>query len=118
MCRTVSSRGDLTYSHARELLVLKDNSQISKLATLAVKKRMSVLQLEDEVMNVAIPQGPDEDRASEGRRRARSIRMCGRRSGRWRRFSGCGCGSGIARARGRSRSSTGRWRILTAWWEC
>src|SRR5437899_536304 len=36
------SRGDLTYSHARELLVLHDESQISKLAQLAVKKRMSV----------------------------------------------------------------------------
>jgi len=49
------SRGDLTYSHARELLVLHDESQISKLAHLAVKKRMSVLQLEDEVMNVNLP---------------------------------------------------------------
>ncbi len=49
------SRGDLTYSHARELLVLHDESQISKLAQLAVKKRMSVLQLEDEVMNLNLP---------------------------------------------------------------
>ncbi len=49
------SRGDLTYSHAREFLVLHDESQISKLAHLAVKKRMSVLQLEDEVMNVNLP---------------------------------------------------------------
>jgi len=46
------SRGELTYSHARELLVLHDESQISKLAQLAVKKRMSVLQLEDEVLNL------------------------------------------------------------------
>jgi ParB family chromosome partitioning protein len=60
--KTYLSRGFLTYSHARELLVLDDNTQISKLATLAVKKRMSVLQLEDEVMNVAIPHGPEEDR--------------------------------------------------------
>jgi ParB family chromosome partitioning protein len=57
------SRGDLTYSHARELLVLHDESQISKLAQLAVKKRMSVLQLEDEVLNLNLPMegsGPEK----------------------------------------------------------
>jgi ParB family chromosome partitioning protein len=63
------SRGDLTYSHARELLVLHDESQISKLAQLAVKKRMSVLQLEDEVMNLNLPlQGSDPEKVGGGAR--------------------------------------------------
>jgi ParB family transcriptional regulator, chromosome partitioning protein len=63
------SRGDLTYSHARELLVLHDESQISKLAQLAVKKRMSVLQLEDEVMNLNLPmEGSGPEKAGGGAR--------------------------------------------------
>jgi len=63
------SRGDLTYSHARELLVLHDESQISKLAQLAVKKRMSVLQLEDEVMNLNLPlQGSEPEKTGGGAR--------------------------------------------------
>jgi ParB family chromosome partitioning protein len=63
------SRGDLTYSHARELLVLHDESQISKLAQLAVKKRMSVLQLEDEVMNLNLPlEGSEREKVSGGAR--------------------------------------------------
>ena len=59
--KTYLNRGFLTYSHARELLVLDDNAQISKLATLAVKKRMSVLQLEDEVMNLHFPRDVGKD---------------------------------------------------------
>jgi ParB family chromosome partitioning protein len=63
------SRGDLTYSHARELLVLHDESQISKLAQLAVKKRMSVLQLEDEVLNLNLPmEGSGPEKAGGGAR--------------------------------------------------
>jgi ParB family chromosome partitioning protein len=63
------SRGDLTYSHARELLVLHDESQISKLAQLAVKKRMSVLQLEDEVMNLNLPlEGSEAGKVVRGAR--------------------------------------------------
>jgi ParB family chromosome partitioning protein len=63
------SRGDLTYSHARELLVLHDESQISKLAQLAVKKRMSVLQLEDEVLNLNLPlEGSEREKVSGGAR--------------------------------------------------
>jgi ParB family chromosome partitioning protein len=68
--KTYLNRGFLTYSHARELLALDDNAQISKLATLAVKKRMSVLQLEDEVMNLSIPRGPEGDRAPNSPPRA------------------------------------------------
>ena len=56
-------RGDLTYSHARELLVLHDESQISTLAALAVKKKMSVLQLEDAVLDMNVPmERPEGDR--------------------------------------------------------
>lgn len=56
-------RGDLTYSHARELLVLHDESQISKLAALVVKKKMSVLQLEDAVLDMNVPmERPEGDR--------------------------------------------------------
>jgi ParB family chromosome partitioning protein len=63
------SCGDLTYSHARELLVLHDESQISKLAQLAVKKRMSVLQLQDEVLNLNLPmEGSGPEKAGGGAR--------------------------------------------------
>ena len=53
-------RGDLSYSHARELLVLHDESQISKLAALVVKKKMSVLQLEDAVLDLNVPMEKSE----------------------------------------------------------
>ena len=63
------SRGDLTYSHARELLVLHDDSQVLKLAELAVKKKMSVLQLEDEVLNLNMPmEGAEPEKSSGGAR--------------------------------------------------
>ena len=68
--QTFLSRGFLSYSHARELLALDDNAQISKLATLAVKKRMSVLQLEDEVMNLHFPRNVGEERAPNSPPRA------------------------------------------------
>jgi ParB family chromosome partitioning protein len=65
--QTFLSRGFLSYSHARELLVLDDESQISKLAVLAVKKKWSVLQLEDEVMNLNMPlQRPEEQKGPGG----------------------------------------------------
>jgi ParB family chromosome partitioning protein len=68
--KTYLSRGFLTYSHARELLALEDNAMISKLATLAVKKRMSVLQLEDEVMNLHFPRNVGEERPANSPPRA------------------------------------------------
>ncbi len=68
--KTYLNRGFLTYSHARELLALDDNAQVSKLATLAVKKRMSVLQLEDEVMNLNLPRGPEGGRTPSSPPRA------------------------------------------------
>jgi ParB family chromosome partitioning protein len=48
-------RGDLTYSHARELLALRDESQILKLAHTAVKKKMSVVLLEEAVLDLNVP---------------------------------------------------------------
>jgi ParB family chromosome partitioning protein len=48
-------QGELSYSHARELLVLHDQSQVSKLAELAAKKEMSVLQLEDAIHALNMP---------------------------------------------------------------
>jgi ParB family chromosome partitioning protein len=48
-------RGEISYSHARELLVLEDQSQVSKLAALVVSKKMSVLQLEDAVLDLNVP---------------------------------------------------------------
>jgi len=64
--QTFLGRGFLTYSHARELLVLDDESQISKLAVLAVKKKWSVLQLEDEVMNLNMPMEGREEQKGPG----------------------------------------------------
>jgi ParB family chromosome partitioning protein len=61
------SRGDLTYSHARELLVLHDDSQVSKLAEMVVKKKMSVLQLEDEVLNLP-REGSEPEKTGGGAR--------------------------------------------------
>jgi len=58
-------RGELTYSHARELLVLSDDTQILKLAELAVKKKMSVLQLEAVRMDLDFPK-PDGDKKPGG----------------------------------------------------
>ena len=40
-------KGHLTYSHARLLLSLDDESHISKVAQMAIKQKMSVLALED-----------------------------------------------------------------------
>ena len=48
-------RGELSYSHARALLTLRDPEQTEKMAELAVRKKWSVLQLDDEVTNLNIP---------------------------------------------------------------
>ena len=61
-------RGELTYSHARELLVRKDDSEIVKLAQLAVKKKMSVLQLEGVVMEMDFPSHPEGEPKKTGAR--------------------------------------------------
>lgn len=45
----------LGYSHARLLLRLDNDEQISKVAQMAAEKRMSVAQLEDEVLRLTVP---------------------------------------------------------------
>jgi ParB-like partition proteins len=56
-------RGLLTYSHARLLLSLHDESQISKVVQLVIKQKMSVALLEDLVAQINIPGGRSD---SEG----------------------------------------------------
>jgi ParB family transcriptional regulator, chromosome partitioning protein len=65
---TALRRGDLTYSHARALLGLHDESQVSKVAQMAIKKKMSVMALEDLVLDINVPVGrPEEPRRSGAR---------------------------------------------------
>ena len=52
---TALRRGDLTYSHARALLGLHDETQVSKVAQMAIKRKMSVVALEDLVQDVNLP---------------------------------------------------------------
>jgi ParB family chromosome partitioning protein len=60
---TALRRGDLTYSHARALLSLHDESQVSKVAQMAIKQKMSVVALEDLVEDLNLPlEGRDEPR--------------------------------------------------------
>jgi ParB family transcriptional regulator, chromosome partitioning protein len=60
---TALRRGDLTYSHARALLSLHDESQVSKVAQMAIKQKMSVIALEDLVLDINVPVGrPEEPR--------------------------------------------------------
>ena len=47
--------GDLTYSHARELLALRDETQVLKVAEKAVKEKMSVTLLEELVLDLNVP---------------------------------------------------------------
>jgi len=61
-------RGDLTYSHARALLSLHDESQISKVAQMAIKKKMSVTALEDLVLDINVPVGRPEEPSRGGAR--------------------------------------------------
>ena len=65
---TYLNRGDLTYSHARELLVLDDDDQILKMAELAVKKNMSVVQLEYAIQDLHFPPHPEGDKKPGGAR--------------------------------------------------
>jgi len=66
---TALRRGFLTYSHARALLSLDDDSQISKVAQIAIKKKMSVVALEDLVEEVNLPlEKGDEPRHGRGAR--------------------------------------------------
>lgn len=59
-------QGLLTYSHARLLLSLHDESQISKVVQLVIKQKMSVALLEDLVAQINIPGGSDSEAQTPG----------------------------------------------------
>ena len=58
----------LTYSHARLLLSLHDDSQISKVAQIAIKQKMSVARLEDFIRDLNSPSGKADERDNSGAR--------------------------------------------------
>lgn len=62
------NRGDLSYSHARELLVLDDNDQIQRLAEMAVKKKLSVVLLEEAIQDLHFPPHPEREKKAGGAR--------------------------------------------------
>lgn len=51
---------ELTYSHARLLLSLQDNTQIAKVAQTVVAKKMSVALLQDMILNIDLPRESSE----------------------------------------------------------
>jgi len=59
--------GDLTYSHARELLCLNDGTQVLAIAEKAVKEKMSVTLLGDLVKDVNMPREREEPRTGGAR---------------------------------------------------
>jgi len=59
---------ELTYSHARLLLSLRDESQIPKVAQVAIDKKMSVALLTEMVMNINVPMNVTEERQESGAR--------------------------------------------------
>jgi ParB family transcriptional regulator, chromosome partitioning protein len=59
---------ELTYSHARLLLSLRDDNEIVKVAQVAIAKKMSVALLTEMVMNINVPKDASEDRQSSGAR--------------------------------------------------
>ncbi|MGO9404994.1 MAG: ParB/RepB/Spo0J family partition protein [Terriglobales bacterium] len=61
-------RGELTYSHARLLLSLEDKEQISKVAQVAIAKKMSVALLTELVMHINLPAGSPLERQPSGAR--------------------------------------------------
>jgi ParB family transcriptional regulator, chromosome partitioning protein len=65
---TALGKGQLTYSHARLLLSLDDDSHISKVAQMVIKKKMSVAALEDFVADLNHPMGPADGRKPSGAR--------------------------------------------------
>jgi ParB family chromosome partitioning protein len=61
-------KGLLTYSHARLLLSLHDESQISKVVEMVIKQKMSVARLEDLIAEINIPGAKSDDhKAGEAR---------------------------------------------------
>ena len=59
---------ELTYSHARLLLSLPDDTQITKVARVVIAKKMSVALLEEMVIDSHAPKGEPEERKQSGAR--------------------------------------------------
>jgi ParB family transcriptional regulator, chromosome partitioning protein len=59
---------DLSYSHARLLLSLQDDGQITKVAQMVVTKKMSVALLQDMILNIDVPRESSEARQQGGAR--------------------------------------------------
>ncbi len=60
--------GKLAYSHARTLLQLRDNAQISRFAQKAIEEKLSVAKLEDLVLGVSAPTGQGDANKAGGAR--------------------------------------------------
>jgi ParB family chromosome partitioning protein len=58
---TALRKGLLTYSHARLLLSLHDENQISKVVEMVIKQKMSVARLEDLIAEINIPGAKSDD---------------------------------------------------------
>jgi ParB family chromosome partitioning protein len=61
-------RKDLTYSHARLLLSLSDDSQITKVARVVIAKKMTVALLAEMVMDKNVPMDVPKERQQSGAR--------------------------------------------------
>ena len=106
-------RGDLTYSHARELLRIRDETHVLPMAQKAVKEKMSVTLLEESGRRWEPAAGK---RGTAIRRRALGGSECaGSATATGNGPGDAGADTGPEEARARSRSSTRRWKILTGW---
>jgi ParB family chromosome partitioning protein len=61
---TALRKGLLTYSHARLLLSLHEENQISKVVEMVIKQKMSVARLEDLIAEINIPGAQSDDQKS------------------------------------------------------
>jgi ParB family transcriptional regulator, chromosome partitioning protein len=61
-------KGLLTYSHARTLLQLRDNGQISRIAQKVIAEKMSVAKLEELVFGASVPVGGGPAKVQGGAR--------------------------------------------------
>jgi ParB family chromosome partitioning protein len=59
---------ELTYSHARLLLSLREDAEIAKVAHVVVAKKMSVALLEEMILNIDLPRAEGDERKAGGAR--------------------------------------------------
>ena len=83
---TALRKGLLTYSHARLLLSLHDESQIAKVVEMVIKQKMSVVLMEDLVADINIPGGKSGSDDQNSAARDGWIQMFVRPSARWKRL--------------------------------